>query len=338
MSDTRCGRASSRGEDPTVDRRRLDRGRLWRAAGLGVAVLVVSLGAQPANAGRTRPPAISSVKLAGITRSQAELPFVLPATDAASLATAVDIANGVGCGVQIDVSGTITANVVLTPRCPNPDDLGIRLRGPATLYGGIFAGCEGTDCAWASVEGLRVIATNDDAFDASRDGRLAVLDSVGEVNGAFSNVLTAHQNARLLALASSGRSLSSETSPPLAFIQDSRAIIAGLGEFRTGSKVGDSVLLVGGGNASSHPVVALLGHTLGCSVAQQNAVASVPGPGGHSTLWWAGAKPKCPISLDLHWNEGATIESFGAGQRMPLPFAIPSWLDGTAYLEVDVSF
>lgn len=308
-------------------------GRKWVVA---LLVLSGALAALPAEAGRPRAPAISSTVLSGITRSQAELPLTLQATDAASLQLAVDVANLIGCGVHIDVAGTITANLVLTPRCPNPDDLGIRLRGPATLYGGIFAGCEGADCAWASVEGLRVITTDDDAFDASRDGRLAVLDSEAEVDGQWANVLTAHQNGRILALASSGRSISSTIAPPLAFIQDSRAIVAGSGEFQTGTADGDITLLVGGTNPASHPVVAILGHSLRCSREGQSAVAFKPGGGGNAELLWANTQALCPVRFDVGWNEKATFRTFGPGQRMPLPFAIPAWVRGTEYLEVDL--
>lgn len=274
--------------------------------------------------------------LSKITQSQAELPIVLHATDAASLRTAIDIASAIGCGVHIEVSGTIAADVVLTPRCPDPDALGVRLRGPATLYGGIFAECEGPDCAWASVEGIRVVSTDGDAFDVSHDGRLAVLGCDAEVDGRFSNVLTAHQNGRILALATSGRSVSSEPSPPLAFIQNSRAIVAGTGEFRTGTADRDFALVVGGGNPESHPVVALIRHQLRCSRDGQFALGFEPGGRGYSKLLWATGRAFCPIELRLGWNESGTIEMFGSGLRMPLPFAIPAWVYGAAYADLEI--
>ena len=310
--------------------------RPTRAVFVAVALLGCAASAPPAEAGQPRLPAISSTVLSGITRSQVELPFVLEATDAASLKSAVDFANWVGCGVHIDVSGTITANVVLTPRCPDPDDLGIRLRGPATLHGGIFAGCQGPDCAWASVEGFHVVTTNDDAFDATHDGRLAVLESEGEVDGLYSNVLTAHQNGRILALASSGRSISSEMSPVMAFIQNSRAIVAGSGEFRSGTADRDFVLLVGGSNPNSHPLVALIGHRLRCGREGQFSIGLEPGIGGHAELWWGNGIVHCPIDLHRGWNESASITTFGSGRPMPLPFPIPAWVRGHEYVEVEI--
>lgn len=319
-----------------------DRSAVSVALGVAVAAVCLAVAVPPASAGRPRPAdtpeptAISSTILGMSTRSVAVLPIVFQATDAESLGVAVAVANQLGCGVHIDVSGTITANVELTPRCPNPDDLGIRLRGPATLNGGIFAGCEGPDCAWASVEGLSVVSTNDDAFDASRDGRLAVLDSEGEVDGRYSNVLTAHQNGRILALASSGRSISSEASPAMAFIQNSRAIVAGPGEFRSGTADRDSVLLVGGSNPNSHPVVALIGHRLRCSREGQFSIGFEPGIGGHAELWWGNGIVDCPIDLHRGWDESATMTTFGSGRPMPLPFPIPEWVRGREYLEVEI--
>ena len=332
-----------RGLDRTARQDDAATGAIRTVAAVSVTALWIAVATQPAFAGRPRPAdtpeptSISSTILGGITSSLEALPFNFHATDAESLTIAVEVANQIGCGVHIDVSGTITANIVLTPRCADPDALGIRLRGPATLYGGIFAGCEGTDCAWASVEGFQVVATDDDAFDASKDGRLAVLDSYAEVDGLYSNVLTSHGSGRILALSSSGRSIASQSSPPLAFIQNSRAIVAGTGEFRSGTAANDFVLLVGGSNPNSHPLVALIGHRLRCGGDSQYSIGFEPGIGGHAELWWGNGSVECPIDLYRGWQESATLTTFGSGRPMPLPFPIPAWVRGHEYLEVDIA-
>lgn len=335
---------NERGADRTAGRSLAERRKLRWGAGLAVAALCLVTAAPPATAGRPRPTEtpeptfISNTILETTKRSTAVLPVVFQATDAASLATAVDVANQIGCGVHIDVSGSIIANLVLTPRCPDPDALGIRLRGPANLYGGIVANCQGSDCAWASVEGINVVANNDDAFDANYDGRLAVLDSGGEVDGAYSNVLTAHGRARILALATFGRSVATVSSPPLAFIQDSRAIVAGGGEFRTGTAAKDVVLTVGGGNPGSHPVVAVIGHRFRCGAPGHFSIGFEPGIGGHSELWWGNGNVDCPIDLYRGWQESASMTTFGSGHPMPLPFPIPAWVRGHEYLEVEIAY
>lgn len=296
----------------------------------------------PSLAARARPsaaPVPTTDDLYALTRSAAgPLPVVLQAVDAASLQSAVAQANALGCGVDIDVYGTISQTFELRPRCPDPEDLGIRVRGPATILGGIRVACYGSDCAWASLEGLHVEVTDDDAFDVSGDARMAVLEGTALVDGGQANVLTAHDASRLAAFDCSGSSVSSVFAPPVAIIQNARALVAGRGQFSSGTASRDSVLHLGGASGG-HVLVALLGQHLHCGAPDQFAVDLEPGPSGLSQLFWGMGIGDCPTDYLLNGtDEGARIEVFGDGQRMALPFPLPAWLLGSAASQVDVLY
>ena len=97
---------------------------------------------------------------ASLTGSSAVLPTVLTVGPGLSAEDAIEQANGIGCGVEVRLSGVVAADeLVAVARCPDPDQLGIRIRGPATVLGGVRSFCDGPDCAWVSAEDLTVIAS-----------------------------------------------------------------------------------------------------------------------------------------------------------------------------------
>jgi hypothetical protein len=277
------------------------------------------------------------------------------------LAEAQAQANAIGCGVDIVLSGTVTGNLLLTPRCPFPTQLGIRVRGPATLIGGIRVSCVGADCAWASFEQLSVVATLDDAFDVGDDGRMAVIGSTGVVSGAYSNVLTAHAQSWLLALNTSGASTGPDRAPPVAIVQNAKATIIGRGTFDTASAPNDSVVALGGSNGGSVRAT-LIGHRLACSAAQQSSIAFDPGAGGTVNLETGVLDHGCPAHAVLDrvrervvWRilrdrllgltvaspmidrSDMQVEIDGTnGVLVGLAVPIPAWVDGFGALAVQV--
>jgi len=262
-----------------------------------LAVFVAPLVASTCSGGVTGPPTWENY--ADLVASTATLPVQLVVGPGLPLADAQAQANAIGCGVEIRLSGTVTGNMVLSPRCPDPDQLGIRVRGPATLLGGVRVSCLGADCAWASLEQLSVSTTLDDAFDVDGDARMAVIAGTGSVSGAYSNVLTAHDRSWLLALNTSGAASGADLAPPVAIIQNASATLIGRGTFTSASAPNDEVVSLGGSSGGTVHAT-LIGHRLVCGAGMGQASLDFnPGASGTVFLDSGVLEYACPVEAML---------------------------------------
>jgi hypothetical protein len=272
---------------------------------------------------------------ASLTASTAALPVRLVVGPSVTLADAQSQANAVGCGVEIVLSGTLTGNLLLTPHCPDPEGLGIRVRGPATLYGGIRVSCAEAGCGWVSVEQLAVVSTLDDAYDVSGYGRMAVINATGQVSGAYSNVLTAHDQSALLALNTSGASLGSDLAPPVALIQRSSATLIGRGTFTTASAPNDEVISLGGGSMGGAVRATVIGHSLVCRVSPQSSIDFAPGMNGSVSLESGVLQHGCPAEALLDGTRTAVTWRMLRDRLAGLTLASPGGEDSDLALEID---
>lgn len=275
---------------------------------------------------------------ADLVASTATLPVQLVVGPGLTLADAQAQANAIGCGVDIRLSGTITGNLMISPRCPDPNQLGIRVRGPATLIGGIRVSCLGTDCAWASLEQLSVTATFDDAFDADGDARMAVIASAGSVSGAYSNVLTAHDRSWLLALNTSGSASGTELAPPVAIIQNASITAIGRGTFTSASSAYDDVVSLGGSSGGTVHAT-LIGHRLVCgTTANQASIDFNPGANGTVFLDSGVLEYACPVDAVLT-RPGERVVWRMLRDRLPaLALASPMAVNSDFDLEIDSAY
>jgi hypothetical protein len=300
---------------------------------------------------------------ADLVASTAALPVQLVVGPGLTLADAQAQANAVGCGVEIRLSGTVTGNLVLSPRCPDPNQLGIRVRGPATLLGGIRVSCLGTDCAWASLEQLSVSTSLDDAFDVDGDARMAVIAGTGSVSGAYSNVLTAHDRSWLLALNTSGSASGTELAPPVAIIQSASVTAIGRGTFNSASAASDEVVSLGGSSGGTVHAT-LIGHRLVCgTTTSQASIDFNPGTNGTVFLDSGVLEYACPVeamltrsgervvwrmlrdrlpalSLASPMAAGSDFDveiDSARGVMIGLAVPIPAWVDGTGVAALRVA-
>jgi hypothetical protein len=307
-----------------------------KAARMLLLVLAALTSAQPgAAAGHP-----SWKSYASLMASEAVLPVRIVVGPSLSLAAAQSQANAVGCGVEVVLSGTIAGNLVLTPRCRHAEQLGIRIRGPATLHGGIRVSCAQPGCGWVSLEQLSVVSTRDDAYDVDSYGRMAVINGTGRVSGAFSNVLTAHNDSQLLALNTSGTSLGSDRASPVSIIQRAHATLIGEGTFTSASAPRDEVVSLGGESTGGAVRITLIGHRLVCLV-QHGCPVEALLAGRHRTVTWRMLRDRLA---------GLTLVAPGAGARdlafdidsihgvsIGLAVPVPAWVDGVGAAAVTVA-
>jgi hypothetical protein len=278
----------------------------------------VLMGGRPRGGGAV----VESDTLYGVVASVATLPNQVAVYDASLFEAAVANAT---CGTHIDVYVPVVLHkqVRFNADCTSPEALAIRV----DFHGNPFVAelSVETGTGWVSIE--KAVCTNGpsgfeaDCYQSTLDGSLALIGSSGYAGGGVQhNVVTGHDDSRLLVINSDATGVGALQGPVVAPVHSSRMTWVGNDLIE-----GIVPINIGGGGLDTR--VTLIAVTLSTTLPGGLAIDFAPhsaGTGGLKT-----ARIQANGSFDWDSLPRMEVQGYRSSELIPLDVAIPAWVTGT---------